>query len=315
MTFGTLAVFVLVMYNLTIASLQPNEFGLMRNVITGKVGGTAVRGGLHYTGLFTSLMRFPATQVTIEFAGQSRPSKGADRLAVQTRTGADPNDPDSGGQPIAISCAFQFQIQPELMRQVYLSFGSYEAARERWVLLSGNMVGNVAQQFTPQDFWVNRKHIADTMLRQVNETLWKHGNVYAMNLQIFQVDFAKKFEDSITAVQVAEQQKVVNEYEQQVATVVQSIEVLKAENEAAIANISASAEATGKKIMAQAHRDVFNLKQQMKAKKYSELQRALGFENRHMEQYFKIKSLQSQGSNGKLVVGIPSVEVDKRPEL
>ena len=30
-----------------------------------------------------------------------------------------------------------------------------------------------------------------------------------------QVDFAKQFEDSITAVQVAEQAKVVNEYEQQ----------------------------------------------------------------------------------------------------
>ena len=31
----------------------------------------------------------------------------------------------------------------------------------------------------------------------------------------FQVDFAKQFEESITAVQVAEQAKVVNEYEQQ----------------------------------------------------------------------------------------------------
>ena len=33
-----------------------------------------------------------------------------------------------------------------------------------------------------------------------------------------QVDFAKQFEDSITAVQVAEQAKVVNEYEQQAPT-------------------------------------------------------------------------------------------------
>lgn len=33
-----------------------------------------------------------------------------------------------------------------------------------------------------------------------------------------QVDFAKQFENSITAVQVAEQAKVVNEYEQQAGT-------------------------------------------------------------------------------------------------
>ena len=44
------------------------------------------------------------------------------------------------------------------------------------------------------------------------------------------VDFADKVEGSITAVQVAEQTKVINLYKQQVQKVVQSMEVKKAEN-------------------------------------------------------------------------------------
>ncbi|CAE7231506.1 unnamed protein product [Symbiodinium necroappetens] len=113
------------------------------------------------------------------------------------------------------------------------------------------------------------------------------------------VDFAKQFEDSITAVQVAEQAKVVNEYEQQVQRVVQHISVMKSENEAAIANISAGADAKSKEIRAAARRDAFNLKQGMKAQKYSELQKKLELNGVQMSEYFKIKSVQGQSSSGK----------------
>merc|ERR1711937_647651 len=99
------------------------------------------------------------------------------------------------------------------------------------------------------------------------------------------VDFAAKFEDSITAVQVAEQQKVVNEYEQEVAQVVQSIEVMKSVNLATIANISAAAEAKAKELAAGATRDAFNLKQKTKALKYNELQKRLNLDSRQMTEY------------------------------
>jgi hypothetical protein len=233
---------------------------------------------------------------------------------VQTRTGADPDDPDSGGQPIQISCAFQYKIVPETLHQVYLDFGTFERAKLRWQLLSNNMVSNVAQQFTPQDFWVNRQNISAEMLRKINNTLWKHGYVLAVKFQIMKVDFADKFEDSITAVQVAEQTKVINLYEQQVQKVVQSINVKKAENQATIANISAGAEATAKTHVAKARRDAFNRKQEMKARKYK-LQDELGLDGTHMAEYFKIKSLQAQSAKGKLVVGLPSVGETGRKEL
>eukprot|EP00913_Durusdinium_trenchii_P031329 g29336.t1 len=172
-----------------------------------------------------------------------------------------------------------------MIQRVYLSFGSFEAARQRYLLLAGNVVSNTAQE----------------MLYKINHTLWHQGYVEAMQFEIMKVDFAKQFEDSITAA------KVVNEYEQQVQQVVQHISVLQSENQAAIANISAGAEAKAKEIKAAARRDAFNLKQGMKAQKYAELRKALELSPSQMGEYFKVKSVQGQSSQGKVVVGLPSV--------
>eukprot|EP00440_Ansanella_granifera_P063685 gb/GFBE01069047.1/.p1 GENE.gb/GFBE01069047.1/~~gb/GFBE01069047.1/.p1 ORF type:complete len:346 (+),score=91.92 gb/GFBE01069047.1/:1-1038(+) len=299
---GCLLMFMFVIFSTCISSLEPNQYGLMRNFVTGSVSYEVARGGIHLTGPFKGYITFPAAQGTLEFSRRS-----LDRPPVQTRTGADPEDPDSGGQPIAISCALQIKFVPSELRNVYLSFGSFEAARQRYLLLAGNMVSNSAQEYTPSDFWSIRDKIAARMLKQINETLWYQGSVVAERFEIMKVDFAAAFEESITAVQVAEQSKVVNEYEQQVQRVVQHISVMKSKNEAHIANISAAAEAKSKEILASAKRDAFNLKQGMKAQKYAELRKALEFSQKEMSEYFKIKSIQGQGQNGKVIIGLPSI--------
>ena len=93
-----------------------------------------------------------------------------------------------------------------------------------------------------------------------------------------------------------------NEYDQQVQQVFQSIAVMKAINQATIANISAGAEAQSKEICAGATRDAFNLKQTMKSHKYSELSTALNLSADDMEEYFKIKSVQGGLELGQDVV-------------
>jgi len=293
--------FLFIMFNICVSSLDPNEYGLIRNFITGGIGYEVERGGIHLTGPFKGFVKFPAAQLNLEFSRGS-----TERLPIVTRTGADPKDPDSGGQPIQISCAIQIKLLAPSLHDVYLAFGSYEAARQRFLLLAGNVVSNTAQDFVPADFWSRRDIIADKMLHKINHTLWHQGSVVAVRFEIMKVDFAQKFEESITQIQVAEQSKVVNEYEQQVQGVVQSIEVMKSENLAAIANISAGADATAKEIRASAKRDAFNLKQGMKAKKYAQLQKRLEFNAEEMQEFFKVHVLQSQGS-GKVVIGMPGI--------
>merc|ERR1712037_956576 len=106
--------------------------------------------------------------------------------------------------------------------------------------------------------------------------MWQKGSVVATRFEILKIDFPPSFENTITAIQISEQQRVVNEYEQQVQQVVQSIAVMKADNNALIANISAGADAVSKEIRAGATRDSFQMKQKMKANKYKQLQDSLG---------------------------------------
>mmetsp|Transcript_23372 Transcript_23372/g.51340 ORF Transcript_23372/g.51340 Transcript_23372/m.51340 type:complete len:359 (+) Transcript_23372:88-1164(+) len=286
-----------------IGRLDPNEYGLVRNSLAGTVSQQVYRGGLHMMNPFSGFIAFPATQSTILFGT----SIGADRAPVTTRTGADPNDPDSGGQPIQISCAIQVEFVDYKLREVYYSFGSYEAAKQRVILLAGNVVGNTAQEFVPQDFWNRRDYIAEQMLRHINNTLWDNTYIKAMRFEMMRVDFAEKFEDSITAIQVAEQAKVVNEYEQQVQQVVQSIEVMRSKINANIANISAGAEAKAKELRAGAKRDAFALTQGMKAKKYAELKKRLGFNSAQLQEFFKAQLLQHQGKGSKVVIGMSGI--------
>ncbi|CAK9002961.1 Hypothetical protein SCF082_LOCUS7551 [Durusdinium trenchii] len=299
---GRVLGFVLFILFTCVGVLDPNQYGIRKNFLTGNISEKAERGGIHFLGPLKTFFTVPAGQGTLQWSWKS-----GDRPPVQTRTGADPQDPDSGGQPISISCAVQVRFVPDMIQRVYLSFGSFEAARQRYLLLAGNVVSNTAQEYTPTDFWSKRDVIAARMLYKINHTLWHQGYVEAMQFEIMKVDFAKQFEDSITAVQVAEQAKVVNEYEQQVQQVVQHISVLQSENQAAIANISAGAEAKAKEIKAAARRDAFNLKQGMKAQKYAELRKALELSPSQMGEYFKVKSVQGQSSQGKVVVGLPSV--------
>lgn len=303
MIFGIPCLALVAIFSLfCVKTLEPNEYGLLRNYMTGSVAPEVQRGGIHFLMPFQGYEVFPAAQLILEFS-----SRSPDRPPVMTRTGADPQDPASGGQPIKISCAVQAKFVENKLANVYLSFGSRQAAMERYFLLSGNMVSNTAQDFVPTDFWTSRDRIADTMLRKINETFWNQGYIEAVKFEILKVDFAEKFEDSITAIQVAEQQKVVNEYEQQVQQVVQQIEVMRSENNAVIANISGGAVAFGKETQAWAKRDAFAMKQDMKAQKYGQLQEKLELNPRQMQDFFRIQVLQSPKA-GKTVIGMPTTK-------
>jgi len=301
---GCLAVFLFVS-SMFIASVSPLEYGLKKNGVSGSVFTTAVQGGLHIVAPWQSFLTFPATRVTLEWSN----SVNADRPQVATRTGADPNDPDSGGQPLSISCAVQIRLIRTDLKRIFLDFGSYAAAKQRYILLAGNMVSNTAQEFTPQDFWRKRHTIANQMLHEINVLLVKNG-AEAVSFEIMKVDFATSFENSITGVQVAEQQKVVNEYNQQVQQVEQQIAVLNSHNQAKIATIHANAVRTAKEMVGTATKQAFIVKQEAKATMYAKLQKELELSPAQMGEYIKIRSLMAQSQSGKVVVNVapPTVE-------
>jgi len=215
---------------------------------------------------------------------------------------------NSGGQPLSISCSVQFVFIPHTLKKVYLAFNSYAGARTRYLLLSSNTISFTVQQFTPHNFWEDRKKVSDMMLEKLNKTLWEDGYVHATNFQILNIVFPARYENMITAVQVAEQSKVVREYKQRVQRVVQSIEIMRYMNLATIANISAAAIARSKRIQARAARTAFNLKQSTKATEYEKLQHELGFNFQHLTQYLKVKAISTHTHTGPVVLGFPQME-------
>jgi len=287
---GCLTVFTVLIAVFFVATLDPNEFGLRLSLLTGEVDAIPSRGGLHILGPLSAFVRFPAAQQALEFST----GPNSDRPPIKARTGAGTQggDAESGGQPISIYCAMQIQLAGDKLRDMYLAFGGWEFARERVLLIAGNEILLTTQEFSSQDFWTERAKISARMLRRVNSTIYQKCGVYVQRFQITRVQFAESFERSITSIQVAEQQRVVNEYDQQVQRVFQSIEVMRAFNKATIANISAGAEAQSKEICAGATRDAFKLKQTMKSHKYLELGTTLNLSAADVEEYFKIKAVQ-----------------------
>jgi len=299
-------VFFFIVWGFFVQSLGPNDYGLKRNKISGTIDANNVqRGGLHLLGPYKEFMVYPATQITLEFSKHSLYRRGYGPIAARSGSDRDSGDEAGGGQPITISCAFQYKFRPQDLAEIYLSFGSSEAATQRFYQLSKMAISSTAQRFTPQDFWQDRETIADAMLKSINKTLVQDGHVEAVRFQIMKVEFQPVYEDSITSIQIAEQQRVINEADQKVKEVEQSIKVMEAENAAAIVNISAGADADAKYKVAEAKKDAFVLTQESKAKNYGHLQSQLGLTGPTLTEYFKIKAVQAKGKVGsKIVVGM-----------
>jgi len=297
--------------NMCIGRVEPNEWGLWKNDLSGEVAEEPVRGGIHWLGPIAAFVKYPATQMTMYFD-----STGRGYPAIQARTGDDVDtNAESGGQPITISCAFQYQISPARLRELYMDIGDMTQCKERWHVLAQAAIVGAASNFSPQQFWTDRKNLSLFTLHGLNSSLYRDGFVEVVRFEIMKLDFATRYETAITNVQVATQERTTNQYRQQVMNVVMNLSVIQANNTRIMAGIAAEASREAKTTIATARRYVFNLKQRTKATDYHYLQGNLSFTGKQMAEYFKIKSLQSQSAQGKLVVGLPSVTGTGRTEL
>jgi len=310
--------------NFFIASLDPNMYGIMRNTLTGSVDVEVFRGGIHLVSPVKSFIQFPAAQQRLQFS--DRYPHGIDQLlpgdkpAINARTGAPRTGADNstspgvdtdsgsegGGQEIQISAAFQYEFNQEHLQHVYMNYVSFEGARARYLQRSQADIIIVCQEYPPQAFWEEREKVVAAMKERISKSLSEMGAIVTQFF-LLKVAFAQSYETSINSVQVATQQAVVNKYEQRVMLVSQSINKMKSAIDAQIANIAAGAQAKAKQMVATANRDAFNKKQGAKAKLYKALKEKLGFKNKQLSEYFKIKAVQDQTSKGKVVAGVPHV--------
>jgi len=246
--------------------------------------------GRHFIWLRNFFITFPAYKVNIEFS--SKPD--ADAKPVPARTGRDQNDPDSGGQPVTLSFSFQYQFNKDDVGKVYKEFGEqYEA---RFLLFARMAVSDVAQKYTPHVFWTDRNKVALDMEHTLATMLKKEGYVTVDDFQLLHVNFPDKYEAMITDIQLQVQYKLTSEYQQKVTDVYKDIDVLRAENDANITAIQATAQAEASVLVNGASMTGFYAQQKAKADAYAALQANLTLSNQELLDYVKIRSLFSRPS-------------------
>jgi regulator of protease activity HflC (stomatin/prohibitin superfamily) len=216
----------------------------------------------------------------------------------------DPDDRESGGQPVTLSVSFQYQLRREKVPIVYQTYGmAWEASYMRF---AQQAITNVAQQFTPKQFWNTRRDIETTMLHAVNRTLFEQGHASCVNLQLLKVDFKSNYEQTITNIQLQEQLKVTKNYALDVTRVLKEVDILGSQTQAEIALIEARASREANVIVNQAEADALILEQNTKALWYGKLKKKLGWTNADFLQYVKIKSLSAQPADS-MVVGVSAM--------
>lgn len=77
-------------------------------------------------GLRHYFLHFPRNLQDLDFAD------GGFRSAIPARTGPDPDDKESGGQPVTLSIAFQYRLKKRAVPNIYQTFGmAWEASYMR----------------------------------------------------------------------------------------------------------------------------------------------------------------------------------------
>mmetsp|Transcript_97135 Transcript_97135/g.277984 ORF Transcript_97135/g.277984 Transcript_97135/m.277984 type:complete len:247 (+) Transcript_97135:520-1260(+) len=228
--------------------------------------------------------------------------KTADAPPIQTRTGEDASDPDSGGQPITMCVSLQYVLPSDTdLGKIYNSFGG--AYHERYTLIARNIISNVAQTFSPQDFWTDRTTIADKMFEACRDELKRQGMVTVTQLQLLRIDFPSQYEDMITLIQLQVQQKVTKEYQQRVTAILKNLEVMQAEVNAQVSVIEAEADRTSLQITNAAVAEGYMLQQAAKTNATALVAKTLGLDGPEVVQYLKLKAMKSHPS-ARTVIGL-----------
>jgi len=105
----TFLVAAIVYVAVAIEGVEPTEFAIIKNNLTQNVNQEDVMtGGLHWVGVFYSLIHFPSIHKSIEFSMD----KGAQFQRLQTRT--------NEGLDLSLSFAFQYQLKKAELPMMYL---------------------------------------------------------------------------------------------------------------------------------------------------------------------------------------------------
>lgn len=300
---STLLLVFIILIAISWDTIEPTEHGLLRNTFTGVVDmNTVYPAGRYFVGPAGRFIPFPANLITLSYGNNTRDEQGE----IRARTGADSTAgaASSGGQPVALSLSFQYQIPATSVPNVYRTFAAtWESPYMRF---AQQAITNVAQEFTPSAFWTRRAAVEAAMLQAVNQTLWSNGFATAVELQLRAVGFQSSYEGTIIGIQLQEQLRVTKSYQLEVTRVVKEVDLMQSETDATVVEIRAEAAREKKVIEGQASANALQRETEARSTMYAQLRAHLGWSAEHFLQYMKMKALNAQPQSN-VVVGVNTV--------
>mmetsp|Transcript_13302 Transcript_13302/g.33833 ORF Transcript_13302/g.33833 Transcript_13302/m.33833 type:complete len:359 (+) Transcript_13302:141-1217(+) len=310
----TLAVVSIALLSSSFDTIPPTNYGLLQNKLTGYVDTQHVYSpGRYFVFLGHKFIHFPRMRQTIQFGGPHLLTASGRTVApsIKARTGPDPSDVsgESGGQPLDLSASFQYRFDQSQIPFVYQMFGPlYEPS---FVRFSRQAISNLAQQFTPADYWENRAGIELRMKTAVATALLQQGHAMVEDLQLTRVEFSDKYEEIILRVQLQEQLVTTKRYNLTVTQVQKEIDILASETDARVMRVNAEAAAQSQVIVNAARNGALELEQASKAQAYRRLKSGLGWSSQQFIHYLKVRSINAAqaapGASDKVIVGIDAL--------
>ena len=171
-----------------IEGVEPTEFAIIRNNLSQDINQQEVlTGGLHWVGLFYSLIHFPAIHKSIEFSDDAN----AQQAQLSTRT--------QEGLELHLHFAFQYVLIKDDLPQMYqLLQNDYEAIFTR---IARNSVLQIAGGYIAPDYWKKRSQIGMNMTEALKQDLADaHADV--TGFMLLKIDLPDVYEGAIVSTEV-----------------------------------------------------------------------------------------------------------------
>lgn len=213
----------------SLAQVDQNQYGLVFNWVTKRIGVDVYHGGTHFIGFWNRFVLFPATVQTIEFSKRDIRNT-ADALHTRTKEGL----------ALYLDIAFQYRLQPEGLPALYkLTNMQYESL---FVRIARDQILGAASAYEGPQYWLERKEIGDQMRNLVHGELnQSHADLW--DFQLLRIDLPDQYESSITGTQVQEQMVKTRKNEQVAAGIRVDTEIMQAEFHRKIRVVQAGADA------------------------------------------------------------------------
>lgn len=294
-------------------TIEENEYGLVKDTITGKVDDKVYTAGRYDIGLFSDFIKFPSTWQSIEFI-----PGGDEKDSDDDKEDKDDDDDDekeeesttdvedqgyAGDTPITtrsedglgveIDLSFQYKLSKDKLYDIYkdfgINYGEYIAKTAR------SIIRDIASAYTAIEFFYNRTAIGNDML---NALEGKEDKFYIDigEFQLRQIDLPDQFEEAIELTEVAKQEIKIAEYQQQSAVIRANTLILEALAQANISIIEAEAQAEITIIEAQAAADSLNITMTTEGIMLAEIMATVGLNSTQLLTYLWIKAIEEHDS-------------------